>query len=461
MKLKASKVFNDISKALDNNYRIIIEEGSSRSSKTWSNFQIIFLYAISNRSRRVIVLRDTAVSCRDIVESEFIDWLSDPLGRNKECDNGDITLEELDAYIQEENLLKYVKRNLTKHNFTFDNGSTIIFTGADNMTQVIGKANHIVWVNEPYTFNEDVMKQLLKRLVKCLIIDWNPSQSHYIEKYKEREDCIVLHSTFEDNPFLSKEVRKELLSAKPLMDKYFDIPVEYLKGLSLESVVEEIKEQTKKTREDIIRCWKNEKELTASDYDWQVYGLGIKAERPEKIYRNWDTITDSEYENLEMVEFFGLDFGLSSPSALVGIKVKDGNVYVKEYWYSPSSSWWMNDKGRGMTYTERLNLFNIPKQNYLICDSAEPTTIEGIQMGGYYNAIPISKGKGSVNSGIKLLQQAKVHITESSVNVWNEYQNYSWIKSAKGEVLDKPLMKSDHSLDALRYDLMYWTALHS
>jgi PBSX family phage terminase large subunit len=461
MKLNASKVFYDIDKAMKDGYRIILEEGSSRSSKTWSNFQIIFLYALQNRRKRIIVLRDTAVSCRDIVESEFKDWLNDPLGRNKEYERGEIELDELDYYLKSESLLTYIKINLTKHSYTFPNGSTIIFTGADNMTQVIGKANDIVWVNEPYTFSEEVMKQLLKRVVKCLIIDWNPSQNHYIENYKAREDCILLHSTFKDNPFLSDEVRKELLAAKPLMNKYFDIEVEILRHEPIENVKEYIKEQEKEVQEEILMCWKNEQERTANDYDWQVYGLGIKAERPEKIYKGWSNIDDDFYESLSEVEFFGLDFGLSSPSGLVGIKVRENNLYIKEYWYSPSSSWWVGNEERNQTYVERLNLFKIPKENYLICDSAEPTTIEKINIGGYYNAIPIAKPKGSVKAGIRLLQQAKVFVTQSSRNVWNEYENYSWMKSMKGEVLDSPLMKNDHSLDAIRYAMMYYAALHS
>ena len=41
---KVTKVFQDIWNAIEEKkYKLIVEEGSSRSSKTWSNFQVLFL----------------------------------------------------------------------------------------------------------------------------------------------------------------------------------------------------------------------------------------------------------------------------------------------------------------------------------------------------------------------------------------------------------------------------------
>ena len=83
MDVKASVVFHKNWKALNNGYRVILNEGSSRSSKTWSFFLLIYLYAKTNARKRILVLRDTKVACRDIVESEFRDWLEDPNARVK------------------------------------------------------------------------------------------------------------------------------------------------------------------------------------------------------------------------------------------------------------------------------------------------------------------------------------------------------------------------------------------
>ena len=143
MKIKASNVFKRNWKAIQQGFKILLNEGSSRSSKTWSFFLVIYLYARNKRNQRIIVLRDTAIACRSLVESEFKDWLNDPQSRQKQFDKGKITIKQLNEYLQKENLLQFIKVNLTRHEYTFPNGSTILFTGADNMSQVIGKENDL------------------------------------------------------------------------------------------------------------------------------------------------------------------------------------------------------------------------------------------------------------------------------------------------------------------------------
>ena len=79
---QASIVFQDVWNALnlkddngDHVYKLILEEGSSRSTKTWSNFQVLFLYLYENPISSATVLRDTQKSCREIVEKDWKDWL--------------------------------------------------------------------------------------------------------------------------------------------------------------------------------------------------------------------------------------------------------------------------------------------------------------------------------------------------------------------------------------------------
>lgn len=449
MKIRASKVFNKNWKAIRDGFKILLNEGSSRSSKTWSFFLIIFLYARENRARRIIVLRDTAVACRDIVESEFKDWLNDPMARGVQFENGEITIEELDKYLREENLMQFLTVNLTKHRYTFKNGSTITFTGADNMSQVIGKENHLVWVNEPYKFAEEVMKQLLKRLKGVLLLDWNPSESHYIEKYKNRPDCIVIHSTFQDNPFLAETVKNELLSAKPLIDEYFDFPVVHYKNMSENYIIKELTERgiDKEIIDDVILCWKNEQNKTANLYDWQVYGLGIKSEKPNKIYHKWQRMGDVEFDKLPYKSYFGLDFGETNPTALVECKYNDGTLYFKELIYTP---------GKNIeSLTDKLEFLGIEKGvDLIICDSASPEKINELRQAGFY-AVGANKGSGSVVAGISFINKLKVFFTKGSENLENEYNTYEWEVDRYGLPTDNTVKKDDHIMDALRYVVSY------
>ena len=136
---KVTKVFEDIWNAVQSNkYKLIVEEGSSRSSKTWSNFQVLFLLCYNRPRTSCVVLRDVAVDCKDIVEKDFMDWLADPNARGFEYEKGLITIEEYDDFIKKENLLKYLKRNATKSKWTFPNGSTIVFNGLDKISKANG-----------------------------------------------------------------------------------------------------------------------------------------------------------------------------------------------------------------------------------------------------------------------------------------------------------------------------------
>lgn len=445
MQLKASKVFNKNWKAIKDGFKILLNEGSSRSSKTWSFFLVIYLFARGNRNKRIIVLRDTAVACREIVESEFKDWLNDPKSRQREYEDGKITIEELDAYLKEENLLQFIKVNLTKHIYTFPNGSTILFTGADSMGQVIGKEYNLVWVNEPYTFAQEVMKQLLKRVNGFMLLDWNPSQSHYIEKFKNRPDCIVIHSTFQDNPFLKETVKNELLGAKPLIDEYFDFPVTDYKSMSKDAVIEDLKKNKveQDVIDDVILCWNNEHNGTANLYDWQVYGLGIKAEKPNKIYHRWKRIDDLEFDKLPYKSYYGLDFGETNPSALVECKYNDGTFYFKELIYTPGKEI--------KSLPDLLENFGIEKgTDIIIADSASPDKIGELRRAGYY-VIGAHKPPGSVVAGISFINKKNVFYTKSSENLENEYETYEWETDRYDLPTDDTKKKDDHLMDALRY----------
>ena len=157
MQIPASIVFQKNWQAYQKGYKILLNEGSSRSTKTWSFFLLMYLFCKENASKRIVVMRDTQKACRELVETEFKDWLKDPYSRKKQFENGLITSQQLRDYLNKENLLTDLLENKSNHTYTFSNDSRIIFTGADNIEQVIGKENHLVWINEPYKFSDKVL----------------------------------------------------------------------------------------------------------------------------------------------------------------------------------------------------------------------------------------------------------------------------------------------------------------
>ena len=125
---------------------------------------MFYLYAAQNRNKIITVMRDTAADCRDKVEPDWQQWLKDPNARIKQYENGEISVEELDAYLKQESLLDFFKINKSEHSYTLkSSGSKITFTGTDDESRAIGKTQHVLWVNEPYLFSEEVFKQLSQR----------------------------------------------------------------------------------------------------------------------------------------------------------------------------------------------------------------------------------------------------------------------------------------------------------
>ena len=86
----------------------------------------------------------------------------------------------------------------------------------------------------------------------------------------------------------------------------------------------------------------------------------------------------------------------------------------------------------------------------VICDSSEPKSIEEIRRYGI-NARGAEKWKGSIEFGIKKLQEYKIIIDVSCINAKNEFQKYKYKEDRNGNVLPIPTDKDNHLIDALRY----------
>ena len=333
----ATIVFESIWNA-KTNYKLIVEEGSSRSSKTWSNFQVIFLDLFESPMNSCTILRDTQKSCRDIVEVDWIKWLSDPMGRKKELEDKKISVIEFDKLIKEESLLKYFIRNRTNHTWTYKhNNSFIRFTGLDDEDDAMGMTQDITWINEPYKFSHEVYKQLAQRTSKYILFDWNPKQTHWVNDEKKKNSTITLFSTFEDNPFCPIESKLQIWSYQPLSQHSSILNGNLTQNdLILYDFEENKYKLSNKKINELKRCLYNESVNSASLYHWLVFGRGLKSEKPNRIYNKFIKITDKEFYELPYPSYYGLDFGSTNPSALVEVKY-DGNnsFFTKELMYKP------------------------------------------------------------------------------------------------------------------------------
>jgi len=452
---KASPVFHEIWKAFnlktvvgntpEHVYKLIVEEGSSRSTKTWSNFQVLFLYLYETPISSATILRDTQKSCRDIVEEDWRKWLMDPMVRKKEFERKEIDLNQLDAYLKVENLKQYFVENKTNHTWTFKhNGNMIRFTGLDDENDAMGMTQSVCWINEPYDFSEEVYKQLAQRS-KIILFDWNPKQNHWVENEKKKNSTFVNYSTFLDNPFINPESKNQIQSYQPVA--YSDAVLSGKLNVEIAFVYDceaNSDNLTAKQRKELSRCQYNEQTNSASEYHWLVYGLGRKSEKPNKIFKGWQVLPEI-FDSIDLPNYYGLDFGTAKPTALVEVKCNlVDTVFVKELLYLPINQ-------MPTSLADLLERIIPDKKIPIIADCADPVRISELMSAGF-NIVPAHKPSGSVNSGIELIQKCKVFY--QGENLSDEYDRYEW-EVVKGVNLDRPIKKDDHLLDAFRYCLTY------
>jgi PBSX family phage terminase large subunit len=391
MKIKATPVFEKNWNALQSEkYKYIINSGSSRSSKTFSILQIFWILAWTKERTKLSVFRNTKKDCKDTILHDMLKYYP--------------TLENYEL----------VKFNKTESIFSFPNGSTINIEGTDDDLKVHGYHSDYLWFNEFYKMPKETFDQLDMRCSCAVFMDYNPVGKLWSDDLAKQDNAIVIHSTFKDNPFVPLEQKKKILSYEP---------TPY-----------------------------NIEQSTANNYMWQVYGLGLKSEKPNRIFKGWKIIEDKDFENLPYPYYFGLDFGVSAPTALVKMKTDgDGTYFLKELLYKPLNQM----KG---TLSEELEALGIPKHIEIICDSGnELNQGEGQKLrNSGYNVIFAQKGQGSVVSAIETMQKAIIYYTKSSYNLEENYENYSW-KIYQGIQLDTPEETREDLIDASKYVIKWYS----
>ena len=157
------------------------------------------------------------------------------------------------------------------------------------------------------------------------------------------------------------------------------------------------------------------------------------------IFNNWKI---GDFKKIG-VSVFGQDYGFSNdPTTLIETNIDTSNklIYLRECYYLPS-----------LTTSEitRLNIQHA-KDSLIVADSAEPRLISEIRSKGC-NVKPSVKGQGSVTYGISLLQDYDLVISEDSINLVKELNNYSWLEKKS----NTPIDKFNHLIDAMRYAVSF------
>lgn len=286
--------------------------------------------------------------------------------------------------------------NKAENTFRYRN-HLIEFLSVDEPQKIRGRKRNIAFLNEANELNIEDFRQINMRCTDQMILDFNPSDvTHWIyDEVIPREDADTWITTYQDNMFLSEDLVYE---------------------------IERMKERD-------------------PDY-WRVYGEGLQAYYSNRqIFSNWQFIDYADFPDTDNI-YLGLDFGFSNDAlAICEVRKVNDKIYVHELCYK-----------LGMTNSDTIKFIRDLNHDDKIVyyDAAEPKSGEDLKRGGLLAKAAV-KGQGSVNAGISLLKEYQIILSNESKNFRKEYHSYYWEQMKDGTIINKPVDKNNHLMDALRY----------
>ena len=289
---------------------------------------------------------------------------------------------------------KDTRWNRTDFTYTFETNSKLEFFSVDQPDKVRGPRRDRLFINEANNVHYESFDQLTLRTKEFVYLDWNPTNEFwfYSEVLPNRTDVEHITLTYKDNEALSK------------------------------GIVQDIEQHKNNIR------W------------WKVYGLGELGEVDGKIYKDWAIIDEIPHE--AHLLRYGVDFGYTDPTSIVAVYEYNGGYIVDEIAFE-----------KEMSISTISSILWNKDRALIIADSAQPGSIADIAKSGL-TIIGAEKGRDSVENGINILQEQRISITSTSINIIKEYRNYMWEKDKLGKTLSIPEHEYSHSMDAVRYGIV-------
>jgi len=199
MQINATNIFARNWDALNSDVRFIINQGGSRSSKTYSLCQMIIVYCVQNPNKVVSIVRKTFPALRATVMRDFFEIMKD-----------------LEIY-------EKANHNMSENIYRFPNGSIVEFFSVDDEQKIRGRKRDIGWCNEANELWFEDFQQLNMRTEEKLIFDYNPSDSSSWLYKLPPEESVLIKSTYRDNPFLPESIKRQIEDLKRTDEALYQI----------------------------------------------------------------------------------------------------------------------------------------------------------------------------------------------------------------------------------------------
>jgi phage terminase large subunit len=185
-----------------NKFRIIANQGGTRSGKTYSIIQLLCLIAANTPNLEISIVSKTLPHIKRGALRDFIKIMTS---------SG-----------------SYIDKNFNKTDliYKFNSGSYIEFFSAENADKLRGPGRDILYVNECNNLFHEEFRELLIRTRDKVIIDYNPiDEYHWIyDQILTRNDCKFIQTTYLDNyDYLPQEQIDEIERLKEQDPVYWQI----------------------------------------------------------------------------------------------------------------------------------------------------------------------------------------------------------------------------------------------
>ena len=276
MEIESNVVYEHL---LESEKKIIVEQGGTRSGKTYNILLwIIFSYCTNHRNKIITICRKTFPSLRATVMRDFFEIL------------------------KKYSMYSEVLHNKSSSEYMLYN-NLVEFISLDQPTKVRGRKRDLLFINESSELNFEDWQQLIFRTNGRIILDYNPSDEYswIYDKVLSREDVDFFITTYKDNLFLDKTIVKEIERLRETDMQYWQIYGLGQKAISKSIIFtyseSEIPEDATLISHGIDYGYTNDSTALVAVYK-KDYSLYIK----ELLYRTMMTSQDihKEFKNLKL-----------------------------------------------------------------------------------------------------------------------------------------------------------------
>lgn len=383
-------IYNNILNGLSKGKDLIMLQGSARSGKTFNTLIFIILECLQKpiRERKI----QDPVTGKMLTKKEP---LRVSIVRNSLPVIKRSVYEDFKTIMINMGQWEDRRMNRTDYIYTFANGATIEFFSAEDEQKLRGPWRHILYINEANEIYYYSFSMLRQRTYEYTIVDYNPSftEEHWLFPLMKDERSYHFISTYKDNIFLPAPAIREIESYQ-----------------------------------------------TTNPALWQIFGKGEFAIVEGLVFpkENWDIIEDDAFPTWLGEEIIGIDWGFQAdPTTFIGVIISGEDIYARELHYQ-----------MGMKTKDIAEALEPYAGNYKYCDIDNRLVTE-LEDAGIPLLTMTKKNSESIMSGIRLMNQRRIHVTNSSNDLIKELKNYVYKKDRHDTYQTnlKPIDKFNHCFD--------------